>query len=88
MLQGELREAEVGVDDGPGACSDVGDDDRVGADVVLELRTAGSLHPVLLHPLPQPLALLAGGEGAEEGGAQSEVGEDGAAVVSIAAPAL
>ena len=88
VLKGEFREAEVGVDDRPGAGRYVGEDHGVGGGVAGVLRTSLHLHPVLLQPLPQPDTLRTGGEGAQVPRPQSKVREDGAAVVGVAAPAL
>ena len=88
VLERELRETEVGVDDSSGAGGCVGEDHRVRTDVAGVFWTSSNLHSVLQQALAQPLSVLAPGEGPEIGGAQAEVGEDGAAVVGISAPAL
>lgn len=88
MLQLKLREAEVGVDDSPGAGGDVGDDDRVGTRVTGIFGTSLNLYPVLPHPLSQPVGLQTEGEGSQVPGPQSQVGEDCTAVVGITSPAL
>ena len=66
VLERELREAEVGVDDGPGAGVGVGENHRVRTGVAGVFRTPGTnLHSVLQQALAQPLTVLTPGEGPE-----------------------
>ena len=89
VLERELREVEVGVDDGSGAGGGVGENHRVRTDLTAVLRTLRpNLHSVLQQALPQPLPVSVPGESAEKCRTEAEVGEDRAAVVGVTAPAL
>ena len=76
------------MDDSSGAGGGVGENHRVRTDVAGVFRTFSNLNSVLQQALAQPLSVLAPGEGPKICGAEAEVGEDGAAVVGISAPAL
>ena len=76
------------MNDSSGAGGSVGDDDRVRTDVVRMFRTSPSLHSILQQALTEPPSVLTGGEGSEKCCSEAEVGEYGAAVVGIPAPAL